>query len=303
MKVFEVKVGPENEGIRLDLFVPKEVPEVSRSQVAQLIKEGKVKVNNKKAKPSYRLKEGETIIVEIPPPPTLELEPQDLPFSIVYEDSDLAIVDKPRGMVVHPAQGNWDQTLVNALLYRIQGLSSINGEMRPGIVHRLDKDTSGLLIVAKNDRAHRHLAEQIKRHQVVRKYMALVHGRIKENQGQVAAPIGRNPRDRKKMAVIAGGREAVTNYRVIRRFHDFTLVECSLETGRTHQIRVHMAYLGHPVAGDALYGPRRKALDLKGQALHACLLSFKHPATEQIVTFTSPLPAYFEEVLAKLSEG
>ena len=279
----------------------QEVEQLSRALAAELIKNGEIQVEGRRVKVSHRVKEGDMISVHIPPPQEVRLTPQDIPLKVIYQDHDLVIIDKPQGMVVHPAHGNWDQTLVNALLFQVQDLSGINGELRPGIVHRLDKDTSGLMVVAKNDQSHRHLAEQIKTHRFTREYTALVHGRVRENQGRIEAPIGRDPRDRKKMAVISGGRPSITNYRVMERFVNYTLVRCRLETGRTHQIRVHMAYLGHPVVGDPLYGPRKNSWGLDKQILHASLLAITHPTTGEIMTFESPLPEYFNDLLRDLT--
>lgn len=287
----------------MDILISREVEQLSRTQVAELIKNGGILVEGGKTKASYRLKENEVVSIEIPDPQAIELMPQDIPLKIVYQDKDIAVIDKPQGMVVHPAHGNWDNTLVNALLYQIQDLSGINGEIRPGIVHRLDKDTSGLLVVAKNDGAHRNLAEQIKEHTFTREYTALVHGQVQENLGRVEAPVGRDPKDRKRMAVVAGGRKSITNYQVVQRFQNFTLLKCRLETGRTHQIRVHMSYIGHPVVGDPLYGPRKNVLNLQGQILHASLLEIDHPSTGERLSFTSLLPDYFVAVLREIEQG
>jgi 23S rRNA pseudouridine1911/1915/1917 synthase len=300
VETVKLEVDQEMEGSRLDVFIHRQIPELSRTLIADLVKTGRVAVEGQTCKASYRLKPGEEVMVSIPEARTVEVKAQEIPLNIVYEDQDLAVIDKPQGMVVHPAQGNWENTLVNALLFQIKDLSGINGEIRPGIVHRLDKDTSGLLVVAKNDRAHRKLADQIREHSFTREYTALVHGQIKEQRGRVEAPIGRSPRDRKKMAVVNGGREAITEYEVIHRYQDYTLVRCRLKTGRTHQIRVHMAYLGHPVVGDPLYGPKKNAFHLSGQALHASRLEITHPVTGEIMGFTSPLPYYFEELLARI---
>lgn len=302
METLEIKVAEGQDGTRLDILVSGAVDILSRTQVADLIKSGGIKVDGRKTKASYRLKENEVVSIEIPDPQAVEIVAQDIPLPIVYQDSDIAVIDKPRGMVVHPAHGNWDSTMVNALLYQVQDLSGINGEIRPGIVHRLDKDTSGLLVVAKNDQAHRHLAEQIKEHSFTREYTALVHGQVQENLGRVEAPIDRDPKDRKKMAVVAGGRASITNYEVVRRFKSYTLLKCRLETGRTHQIRVHMSYIGHPVVGDPLYGPRKNIFNVRGQILHANLLEIEHPATRERMSFMSPLPAYFVEVLKEIAQ-
>jgi 23S rRNA pseudouridine1911/1915/1917 synthase len=291
-------------GVRLDAFLAGKM-EKTRSAVQKLIEQGNVLVNGSAAAKNARLREGDQVEAEIPPPETLDVKPQNIPLDIVYEDGELLVVNKPKGMVVHPAAGNPDGTLVNALLFHCgESLSGINGVIRPGIVHRIDKDTSGLLIVAKNDRAHQSLAEQIAAHSFTRIYNAVVYGSLKEEKGTVSAAIGRHPSDRKRMAVLSsGGREAVTHYRVLERFPGFTLVECRLETGRTHQIRVHMAHIGHPVAGDPVYGPKRCITELRGQCLHARVIGFVHPSTGEYLEFDSGLPAYFEQFLAKLRRG
>lgn len=291
----------EMEGERLDVFVTENMEQLSRSLVQNLIKAGKVLVNGQPVKASYHLREGEEVEVELPEPQAVAIEPQDIPLDIIYEDQDLVIVDKPKGLVVHPAHGNWDHTMVNALMYHIKDLSGINGELRPGIVHRLDKDTSGVMVVAKNDAAHRNLAEQIKVHSIKREYTALVHGVIKENLGTIDAPIGRSQLDRKKMAVVKDGRSAVSNYEVMERFRNYTLVKVSLMTGRTHQIRVHFSYIKHAVVGDPLYGSTKKHFDLDSQALHAHLLGFNHPRSGEYMEFTSPLPDYFQKIVAELT--
>ena len=293
-------VEEEMDGERLDAFLAEQVEQLSRSAVKNLINEGQVLVNGAKQKASYHVREGDEISIEIPEPQVLELKPRDIPLEIIYQDEDLAVINKPKGLVVHPAHGNWDYTMVNALLYHIKDLSGINGQIRPGIVHRLDKDTSGVMVVAKNDVAHRSLAAQIKDHSIKREYIALVHGTIKENLGTIDAPIGRSKNDRKKMAVIADGRPAVSNYQVLERYHNYTLVKVELLTGRTHQIRVHFAYIKHPVVGDPLYGSGKKHFNLDSQALHAHLLGFNHPRTGKYLEFTSPLPEYFQEILVSL---
>ena len=300
-KTLEYIVSNEQAGTRLDVMVSILDPDLTRSRVQKLISEGKVRVDEKPAKSNYKVRAGDRVEVEIPPPEALELRPEKIPLDIVYEDRDILVVNKPQGMVVHPAAGNYSGTLVNALLEHCDDLSGINGVIRPGIVHRIDKDTSGLLVVAKNDKAHLNLAGQIKEHDAARKYMALVHGNVAEPRGVVEAPIGRDPKDRKKMAVVTrNSKHAVTRYVVVERFQNYTLVECSLETGRTHQIRVHMAYIGHPVAGDPVYGPRKNTLRLKGQALHAFLLRLVHPNTGEEMEFKVGLPPYFEELLKTL---
>ncbi len=293
--------APEDAGARLDAFLAGKM-EKTRSSVQKLIEEENVRLNGAPAAKNARLREGDRVEATEPPPEVLDVKPQNIPLDIVYEDQDLLVVNKPKGMVVHPAAGNPDGTLVNALLFHCgDSLSGINGVIRPGIVHRIDKDTSGLLIVAKNDRAHQSLAEQIAVHSFTRIYNAVVYGIVKEEEGTVSAPIGRHPTDRKRMAVLSsGGREAVTHYRVLERFPGFTLVECRLETGRTHQIRVHMAHIGHPVAGDPVYGPKKCITELQGQCLHARVIGFIHPATGEYLEFDSGLPPYFERFLEKL---
>jgi len=292
----------EMEGERLDVFVTENMEELSRATVQILIKTGKILVNGQSLKASYHLRTGEEVDVELPEPQVVAIEPQNIPLTIIYQDEDLVVVDKPQGLVVHPAHGNWDHTMVNALLYHIRDLSGINGELRPGIVHRLDKDTSGVMVVAKNDSAHRSLAEQIRVHSIKREYIALVHGVIKENLGTIDAPIGRSKLDRKKMAVVKEGRSAISNYEVMQRFSNYTLVKVSLLTGRTHQIRVHFSYIKHGVVGDPLYGSTKKHFDLEAQALHAHLLGFNHPRSGEYVEFTSPLPGYFQGILTELAK-
>lgn len=289
------------ESARLDAFVAEKCG-VSRSLAAAVIESGNVRINGRTAKKRAAVKPGDEITVTLPEPSQLKAEPQDIPLDIVYEDGDLLVVNKPKGMVVHPAPGNPDGTLVNALLHHCKGsLSGINGVMRPGIVHRIDKDTSGLIMVAKNDFSHRALAEQIKDHSFVREYRAVVVGSVKEDRGVVNAPIGRDPKNRKRMAVIfVNSKPAVTHYEVLERFDGFTYMKFRLETGRTHQIRVHMASLGHPVAGDTLYGPKKDAAGLRGQCLHAAKLGFVHPRTGEYMEFESGLPEYFTEFLKKI---
>ncbi len=295
-------VGEDMEGERLDLFVADTLVDLSRSTVQNLIKAGRVWVDGERVKASYRLGEGQEVTVEMPEPQPVAISPEDIPLPIIYQDEDLAIIDKPKGLVVHPAHGNWEHTMVNALLYHIKDLSGINGELRPGIVHRLDKDTSGVMVVAKNDMAHRSLAGQIKAHTITREYIALVHGVIKEDLGTIDAPIGRSKLDRKKMAVIKEGRPALSNYEVMRRFHNYTLIKISLMTGRTHQIRVHFSHIKHAVVGDPLYGSAKKHFDLDSQALHAHRLGFDHPRSGQYMDFTSPLPPYFVNILDLLDQ-
>ena len=289
-------------GMRADKAISAALPALSRSAVQALIQDGRVLCNGAPVQKSTKLPVQSVLTVEIPPARPLEVVAQNIPLDIVYEDSDLLVVNKPKGMVVHPAAGNEDGTLVNALLYHCgDSLSGINGVIRPGIVHRIDKDTSGLLIVAKNDVAHRSLAEQIKAHSFTREYRAVVYGRIKAD-GTVDAPIARHPQERKRMAVVRSpaAREAVTHYFVVRHFTGFTQLRLRLETGRTHQIRVHMAYIGHPVAGDPVYGPKKVITSLGGQCLHAGLIGFVHPRTGQYMEFEVPLPPYFTDFLKTL---
>ena len=304
-EIREFLVGEEEEGDRLDVYLSEQLGDMSRSYIQKIIKDKKVEVNNKIEKAKYLVKEEDKVKIEIPAPKLLEVIAQDIPIDIVYEDDDLLVVNKPKGMVVHPAPGNYENTLVNALLFHCKdSLSGINGVLRPGIVHRIDKDTSGLLIVAKNDFSHRALAEQIKAHSFTREYRAVTIGHLKESSGRVVAPIGRNPRDRKKMAVTdKNSKNAVTNYEVLREYRGYSLLKLRLETGRTHQIRVHMAYLGHPIAGDFVYGtPRTKEeLALNGQCLHAGLIGFIHPRTNEYVEFTSDLPLYFKKFIGGLT--
>ncbi len=287
---------------RIDKFLAEVGCDLTRSGVQKLIEEGNVLVNGRVPSKNHKLKAGDEVTVQIPEPVAYEAAAENIPLDIVYEDSDLLVVNKPRGMVVHPAAGNYTGTLVNALLYHCgDSLSGINGVMRPGIVHRIDKDTSGLLIVAKNDFAHRLLAEQIKEHSFTRKYQAVVCGNLRNDEGTVNAPIGRHPTDRKKMAVtVKNARPAVTHYKVLARYTGYTHVELTLETGRTHQIRVHMASLGHPVAGDPVYGGKKYLASLHGQCLHAYYISFVHPRTGQTLTLSAPLPDYFTHFLQTL---
>lgn len=288
-------------GNRLDKALA-DLTELSRSQANEAIKAGTVLVNGKSAKANYAVKEGDVITYELPEEEVLEYKAEDIPLDIIYEDADVAVVNKPQGMVVHPSAGHTSGTLVNALMYHVKDLSSINGVVRPGIVHRIDKDTSGLLMIAKNDKAHNALAAELKDKKSLRKYVAIVHGNLPNDRGVIEAPIGRSDKDRKKQAVTAKGKPAVTRFTVLERFGNYTLVELQLETGRTHQIRVHMAYIGHPVAGDPLYGPR-KTLKGHGQFLHAKTLGFTHPTTGELVEFTAEDPAIFKETLEKLREA
>ncbi|MGX7351331.1 RluA family pseudouridine synthase [Enterococcus canis] len=298
----EIEVIVHEGGVRLDKWLSQQLTDYSRSQIQQWLKEGYVSIAGKPVKANYKTKGQETILIQVPAPESLDVVAEDLPLTIVYEDEDVVVVNKPQGMVVHPSAGHPNGTLVNALLYHVKDLSSINDVVRPGIVHRIDKDTSGLLMVAKNDQAHESLAEQLKNKTSLRKYVALVHGVIPHDKGTIEAPIGRSKVDRKKQAVIEGGKPAVTHFTVLERFDDFTLIELQLETGRTHQIRVHMQYIGYPVAGDPVYGPK-KTLAGNGQFLHAKLLGFTHPRTGESMVFEAPLPAIFEKTLEKLRKG
>lgn len=301
MQQIEFVAAPEDEGKRLDSLIAG-LTGLSRNEAQRLLQEGHVLVNGAKAPKSRRIAQGETLRVCIPPPKPTELVAQDIALDVVYEDDALLVVNKPKGMVVHPAAGNPDGTLVNALLHHCgSGLSGIGGEIRPGIVHRIDKDTSGLLVVAKTDLAHHRLAEQLASHSMVRVYNAVVHGGFKQNSGEINASIGRCASDRKKMAVTQkNAKQAVTGYEVLNEYRGFTHLALRLQTGRTHQIRVHMAYVGHPVAGDLVYGPRRAAPGLAGQCLHAKTLGFMHPVSGEMMMFDSELPEYFTAFLAKL---
>ncbi len=302
--IFNLTVSEDQVGSRIDITVSDLVPDLTRSGAQKLLSEGLVTVNEEPVGKNYKLRVEDEVIVHVPAPKPLVAEAQNIPVDIVYEDDDLLVVNKPKGMVVHPAPGNPDGTLVNALLYHCEGsLSGINGVIRPGIVHRIDKDTSGLLIVAKNDFAHVALAEQIKEHSFTREYRAVVHGNLKDDEGTIHAPIGRSPKDRKKMAVTdKNSKDAITHYQVLERYPGYTYVKCRLETGRTHQIRVHMAYIGHPVAGDPVYGPKNTLKGLDGQCLHAGLIGFVHPRTGEYLEFEAPLPEYFISTICALQK-
>ena len=301
MSILTITANEENKGERIDKFLSENAEGISRSYGAKLCEDCLVTANGKVIEKKYKLKGTETIVVDMPEPEEVEITPEDIPLDIVYEDNDLIVVNKPQGMVVHPAVGNMSGTLVNALMYHCgDSLSAINGVIRPGIVHRIDKDTSGLLVVAKNNEAHLKLSEQLKERKAVRRYTALVNGNIKEDSGTVNKPIGRSNADRKKMAVVMGGREAITHYNVLERFGQYTLVECVLETGRTHQIRVHMASIGHSIVGDKTYGIKKEKFNLEGQLLHARTIGFVHPKTGEMMEFSSELPDYFTVVLEKL---
>lgn len=301
MTVVTYTIEVEQVGERIDKALASLQEEWSRSQINNWVTDGIVKVNGVEVKAKYKVKEGDIIEVDVPEPETLEVIAEELDLNIVYEDADVVVVNKPKGMVVHPAPGHATGTLVNGLMHHCKDLSGINGILRPGIVHRIDKDTSGLLMVAKNDVAHESLVNQLVEKSVTRKYTALVHGHIAHDKGTIDAPIGRDTKDRQKQAVVDNGKHAVTHFQVIERFGDYTLVECRLETGRTHQIRVHMQYIGFPLVGDPKYGPK-KTLDFGGQVLHAGILGFIHPTTGEYLEFSTPLPEDFEQLLTELRQ-
>ena len=304
MNSIYISVSKEEEGKRLDVFLMEKQPEYTRSRIQNLIKEGRVKVRGKEMKANYRVKDGDEIVMVIPAPKEITVKPENIPLDIMYEDADIVVINKPVGMVVHPAAGHYSGTLVNALLFHCKDLSGIGGKLRPGIVHRLDKDTSGILVAAKNDTAHLSLSEQLKERAVKREYFALVHGIIKEKYGTIDAPVGRHPRERKKMAVTKGrGRKAVTHFEVLERFPKHTFLKLKLETGRTHQIRVHLSYIGHPVLGDNVYGPRKKKPGISHQVLHAGILGFTHPRKGDYIEFSAPLPESFKEITIYLDKG
>ncbi|WP_035290122.1 RluA family pseudouridine synthase [Clostridium sp. KNHs214] len=294
------RIEEEFDSVRIDVFLAEAMEGKSRSYIQKLIKSGNATVNRKIKKNNYKLKEMDIVELSIPEPIELNIKPENITLDIIYEDSDVIVVNKPQGMVVHPAPGVYSGTLVNALLYHCKDLSGINGITRPGIVHRIDKDTSGVLVVAKNDNSHNCLAEQLKEHSMNREYIALTEGVLKEDEGKVDAPIGRHATERIKMAVIQGGKEAVTHFNVENRYKNNTLIRCKLETGRTHQIRVHMAYIGHPLVGDPVYGYKKQKYKLAGQMLHAHKLGFIHPTTGKYVEFSTPLPDYFQNLIEKL---
>lgn len=301
MKIFVVKKEEENN--RIDSYLVKKTEALSRMTVQRLIEEEKILINGKKMKPSYKIQQNDQITVEEEKPKEIELKAQDIPVEIIYEDKDIIVVNKPKGMVVHPANGNPDGTLVNAIMSVCKdSLSGIGGKIRPGIVHRIDKDTSGILIIAKNDKAHINLSEEIKNHEVEKTYIAMVRGIVKENEATINMPIGRSTRDRKKMAVTKNGKEAITHFKVIERFpkHNCTLLEMKIETGRTHQIRVHLSHIGYPILGDMVYSNGKNEWNIQGQCLHAKSLKFKHPVTREEMFLEAELPAYFQEMLEKL---
>lgn len=301
MKKIEYCAEPDDAGARIDKWISVSVPELSRSYIQKCLKDGCVAVNGKlTVKPSYRVDAGDEIVFEVPDASVPDIEPEDIPLDIIYEDEDMIVVNKPKGMVVHPAPGHYSGTLVNAVMYHCRGqLSGINGVMRPGIVHRIDRDTTGSVMICKNDDAHRSIAAQLEAHTINRLYHAIVWNNITDDEGTVTGAIGRDPSDRKKMAVVddGHGKSAVTHYRVLKRFGQFTYVECRLETGRTHQIRVHMSHIGHPLLGDTVYGGSSGRFSLEGQCLHAKTLGFIHPRTGEYIETDAPLPEYFRHLL------
>ncbi|MDA3732567.1 RluA family pseudouridine synthase [Niameybacter massiliensis] len=297
----EIILNVEEAGLRLDKYLDEQLADYTRSFLQKQIEEGRVTVNGKVQPARYKVKQGDELLVIIPEPVEVDIVAENIPIDIVYEDDDIIIVNKPQDMVVHPAPGNYTGTLVNALLYHCKdGLSGINGEIRPGIVHRIDKDTSGILMIAKNDKAHLMLSNLLKDHHITRRYHAIVYGNFKETEGTIEKPIGRSPKDRKKMAIVQDGRYAKTHYRVIEQFKQFAYVELTLYTGRTHQIRVHMTSIGHPLLGDPVYGPSKMMWGIEVQMLHAKVLGFEHPTTGEYVEFTSELPELFSTTLDKL---
>lgn len=302
MEQFAYQIGPEEDDERLDKWMSSAIADLSRSYIQKCIKDNQVLINGKPQKASYRLKVDDEIVFHIPKAMEPAIEAENIPLSILYEDQDLLIVDKPKGMVVHPAPGHYSGTLVNAVMYHCRdNLSGINGVLRPGIVHRIDRDTTGSLIICKNDHAHNSIAEQLKEHTITRKYRAIVHGAIDAENGTVNAPIGRDPKDRKKMAINEqNGKPAITHYKVLRRFQEYTYIECQLETGRTHQIRVHMSSIGHPLLGDEVYSQRKSPYHLCGQTLHAMVIGFIHPSSGEYLEITAPLPDYFDHLLCIL---
>lgn len=302
MEQFDIIISTEHKGQRIDKYLSDELEGTSRSYIQKLMEQGNITVNQKTVKSNYKLREQDQVQIILPDPEELNLEPENIPLSILYEDDALLVVDKPKGMVVHPAAGHYTGTLVHALLYHCKDqLSGINGVSRPGIVHRIDQNTTGALVICKTDAAHRDLAEQLKVHSITRKYRAIVCGNVKEDEGCIHTTIGRDPKDRKKMAPnVPNGKDAVTHYRVLERFGSYTYMEFQLETGRTHQIRVHMRSIGHPILGDDIYGPAKCPFQLEGQTLHAMVLGFIHPITKEYMEFSAPLPEYFEKLLTKL---
>lgn len=299
-----IKISADYSGERIDRYLCGNLENLSRSYIQKLLKSGNILVNDHAVKANYKISEGDEIHVQIPDPEVLDVVPENIPLDILYEDDDILVVNKPKGMVVHPSPGHYEHTLVNAVMFHCgSNLSGINGVLRPGIVHRIDMDTTGSLLVCKNDRSHQILAEQLKEHSITRKYHAIVIGNIREDTGTVNAPIGRHPTDRKKMSTKSPrGKNAVTHYKVLKRFGEYTYIECELETGRTHQIRVHMSSIGHPILGDKVYGPSKCPYKLQGQTLHAKILGFIHPTTGMYMEFDAPLPEYFDKLLMLLEK-
>lgn len=302
MQQLNFKILKQDEDKRIDSFLNSSLEDISRSRIQKLIEDNEILVNNKPINKNYKLKENDTILINIEEPKEINILPENIHLNIVYEDNDIILINKPQNMVVHPANGHYSGTLVNALMYHCKdNLSGINGVMRPGIVHRIDKDTSGILIVAKNDKAHQSLASQLENHSMTRVYYAIVYNNLKNDTGTIDAPIGRHPIDRKKMAVTdKNGKRAVTHYEVLKRFKKYTFIKLKLETGRTHQIRVHMSYIGNPLLGDTVYGKEKQPFKLLGQVLHAKVLGFIHPITNEYMEFETELPQYFKELLNKL---
>lgn len=302
MEEFFFEVGNGEQNLRIDKYLAQKLPDQSRSYIQKLIKDEQVTVHNQKIKSNYKVQSGDQLRVELPKLQEPDILPEDIPLDILYEDEDVLVINKPKEMVVHPSAGHYSQTVVNAVLFHCKGqLSGINGVLRPGIVHRIDMDTTGAIVICKNDKAHQILAEQLKEHSITRKYRAIVCGNMKEDTGTIVGAIGRHPIDRKKMAINEkNGKPAVTHYKVLERFGNYTYIECQLETGRTHQIRVHMASKGHPLLGDVLYGPTKCPFKLQGQCLHAMVLGFMHPSTGEYMEFEAPLPIYFIHLLQNL---
>ena len=294
----EIIVQDGEENVRIDSFVSNKISDLSRTMIVKLIESDNIKVNGKSQKPSYKIQAGDKISIEIPEIKEVDLKAQDIPINIIYEDDDIIVINKEKGMVVHPAEGNWDGTLVNAIMAHCKdSLSGIGGELRPGIVHRLDKDTSGILIIAKNDKAHINLSEQIKNREVKKKYIALVRGIVPENEATINMPIGRSTKDRKKMEVTKNGKEAITHFKILKRYGKYTLLEVKIDTGRTHQIRVHLAEIGYPVVGDMVYSNGKNEFGVVGQMLHAQSLDFKHPTTGKKMHLEAELPEYFKKII------
>ena len=302
MNLNSIVVSDEDDLVRIDKYITEAGFDLTRSRIQGLISDGNITVNDKNVKANYKVRENDVIKILIPDAVPVDIPAEDIPLNIVYEDDDLLIVNKPKGMVVHPAPGHYTGTLVNALMYHCKDkLSGINGELRPGIVHRIEMDTTGLLVICKNDKAHNFIANQLKEHSITRKYQAIVYNAFKDEEGTIEGNIGRHPNDRKKMTITPNGKEAITHYKVLKNLGKYTLIECQLETGRTHQIRVHMTSINHPLLGDEVYGPKNCPYNLQGQVLHAKTLGFIHPTTKEYVEFDSELPEYFQKLVDNLS--